>query len=288
MTRPRDRDRLQGSRRNHATPLNSRDGLFRSTAAAGERRLRGRLARPAAKASSSRSRSSVRSRSTCPSKRVSRRRRRPSSCRAALATAARVADARNAQAICFEATAKLIDKQKNAEALARARGVTRPPTSRARASPTNSPSSRSRSASRRMGPSSWRAIERNLVALTEFNRKLERAHQEAGGSRPPREGPHRRRPAGAGRSAGARITLLLGRGRRGRGDQRLRPTRHARSRECRGEGPRGATNSRPTGSRRALPTPRPATTCSRRGPASPPSRTSRTACRRSARPWKSA
>jgi tetratricopeptide (TPR) repeat protein len=42
--------------------------------------------------------------------------------RDALATAARVADARNAQTICFDATARLIDKQKNSDALARARG----------------------------------------------------------------------------------------------------------------------------------------------------------------------
>lgn len=42
--------------------------------------------------------------------------------RAVLAAAARVADARNGQTICFEATAKLIEKQKNAEALARAKG----------------------------------------------------------------------------------------------------------------------------------------------------------------------
>lgn len=42
--------------------------------------------------------------------------------REAVATAARAADARNAQTICFEATAKLIEKQKNADALARAKG----------------------------------------------------------------------------------------------------------------------------------------------------------------------
>jgi tetratricopeptide (TPR) repeat protein len=42
--------------------------------------------------------------------------------RAALAVLGRAADANNAQAICFEATGKLIDKQKNSEALARARG----------------------------------------------------------------------------------------------------------------------------------------------------------------------
>jgi tetratricopeptide (TPR) repeat protein len=42
--------------------------------------------------------------------------------RAALAVIGRAVDANNAQAICFEATGKLIDKLKNAEALARARG----------------------------------------------------------------------------------------------------------------------------------------------------------------------
>ncbi len=42
--------------------------------------------------------------------------------RAVAAVAARAADARNAQTICFEATARLIERQKNAEALARARG----------------------------------------------------------------------------------------------------------------------------------------------------------------------
>lgn len=42
--------------------------------------------------------------------------------RAVLGVLGRVADATNAQAICFEATGKLIDKFKNTEALARARG----------------------------------------------------------------------------------------------------------------------------------------------------------------------
>ncbi len=42
--------------------------------------------------------------------------------RAVLAAAARVADARNAQTICFEATAELIKKEKNNDALQRARG----------------------------------------------------------------------------------------------------------------------------------------------------------------------
>jgi tetratricopeptide (TPR) repeat protein len=42
--------------------------------------------------------------------------------RRVLAAAARVADARVAQGICFEATAKLVDRQKNADALARAKG----------------------------------------------------------------------------------------------------------------------------------------------------------------------
>lgn len=42
--------------------------------------------------------------------------------RAVAGLAARTADARNAQAICFDATARLIERQKNAEALARARG----------------------------------------------------------------------------------------------------------------------------------------------------------------------
>jgi hypothetical protein len=42
--------------------------------------------------------------------------------RTLVAAASRIADARNAQTICFDATAKLIEKQKNAEALARAKG----------------------------------------------------------------------------------------------------------------------------------------------------------------------
>jgi len=42
--------------------------------------------------------------------------------REVLAAGARVADARLAQTICFEITAKLIEKQKNADALARAKG----------------------------------------------------------------------------------------------------------------------------------------------------------------------
>jgi hypothetical protein len=42
--------------------------------------------------------------------------------RAVFAAASATADARLAQAVCFEAVAKLIDKQKNGEALARARG----------------------------------------------------------------------------------------------------------------------------------------------------------------------
>lgn len=132
--------------------------------------------------------------------------------REVLATASRVADARNAQTICFEATAKLIEKQKNAEALARARGGYQAADAadkslsddlaRLRANP-----GKSAEAARIAGNA-----DKQLQALREFNKQLDR-HVKTLEEVVKREND----PTIAAREVqaqalNARITLLLGRG----------------------------------------------------------------------------
>ncbi|HEV3437448.1 MAG TPA: hypothetical protein VG122_08815 [Gemmata sp.] len=85
----------------------------------------------------------------------------------------RVADARNAQTICFEATAKLIEKQKNTEALARARSGHQAADvadksisdelEHLRGSVDKSPT---------IGPRMLKVVEQHLTALRQFNVQL--------------------------------------------------------------------------------------------------------------------
>jgi len=90
-----------------------------------------------------------------------------------VAAAARVTDARNAQTICFQATATLIEKKKNADALARAKGGFQAADAadksltddlaRLKESPDNSPEANAL----------VRSIERQLTALRSFNVQLD-------------------------------------------------------------------------------------------------------------------
>ncbi|VTU00509.1 unnamed protein product [Gemmataceae bacterium] len=135
--------------------------------------------------------------------------RKAENLRGLVAAAARVADARNAQTICFEATAALIEKKKNADALARARGGFQAADAadkgiaddlaRIKESPDAS-------------PELVRSIERQLAALRQFNVQLA-AHVKTLEAVVAREND----PTIAAREVQAealvtRITLLLGRG----------------------------------------------------------------------------
>lgn len=94
--------------------------------------------------------------------------------REAVAAHARAADARNAQTVCFDATAKLIEKQRNADALARAKGgyqaadaadrSVSDDLTRLRANP-----GKSAEAARLVA-----GTEKQLQALREFNKQLDR------------------------------------------------------------------------------------------------------------------
>ena len=135
--------------------------------------------------------------------------RKAENLRGLVAAAARVADARNAQTICFEATAALIEKKKNADALARARGGFQAADAadkgiaddlaRIKESPDAS-------------PELVRSIERQLAALRQFNVQLA-AHVKTLEAVVAREND----PTIAAREVQAealvtRITLLLSRG----------------------------------------------------------------------------
>lgn len=126
-----------------------------------------------------------------------------------LAAAARVADARNAQTICFDATAALIEKKKNGDALVRARGGLQAADAadksitddlaRLKESPDAS-------------PELIRSIDRQLTALRQFNAQLA-AHVKTLELVVAREND----PTIAAREVQAeelvsRITVLLGRG----------------------------------------------------------------------------
>ncbi|MCE9565632.1 MAG: hypothetical protein K8U57_26720 [Planctomycetes bacterium] len=99
--------------------------------------------------------------------------RKAENLRNAVAAANRISDARNAQTICFDATAKLIEKKKNADALARAKDGLRSANAsdaditddlaRLRESPDTSPEIQRLIAS----------IERQLTALRQFNVQLQ-------------------------------------------------------------------------------------------------------------------
>jgi tetratricopeptide (TPR) repeat protein len=92
--------------------------------------------------------------------------------RAALSARARVDDARNAQSICFEATAKLIDKQKNEEALARARSGHDAADAADKGITDDLKQLKEQVGLSPDGPKLVAGIEQNLVAMREFNAKL--------------------------------------------------------------------------------------------------------------------
>ncbi|MBA4189699.1 MAG: hypothetical protein C0467_17070 [Planctomycetaceae bacterium] len=138
--------------------------------------------------------------------------RKAENLRSLVAAAARVTDARNAQTICFEATANLIEKKKNAEALARAKGGFQAADAadksisddlaRLKESPDRAPES----------TALMNSIERQLMALRAFNVQLN-AHVKTLEAVVAREND----PTIAAREVQAealitRLTLLLGRG----------------------------------------------------------------------------
>lgn len=89
-----------------------------------------------------------------------------------LAAASRVTDARNAQTICFEATAKLIEKKKNGDALARAKGGFQ---SADEADKSISDDLGKLKESGDLTPEATKliaSIERQLAALRQFNKQL--------------------------------------------------------------------------------------------------------------------
>jgi tetratricopeptide (TPR) repeat protein len=92
--------------------------------------------------------------------------------RAATAALQRAADARHAQVICSDATAKLIDKQKNAEALARAKGGHRAADAADKSIAEDLVRLKEQVALAPEGPRIVAAIEQNLRALRDFNQKL--------------------------------------------------------------------------------------------------------------------
>jgi hypothetical protein len=92
--------------------------------------------------------------------------------RAATAALQRAADARHAQSICTDATAKLIDRQKNADALARAKGGHRAADDADKSISEDLARLKDQVSLAPEGPRIVAAIEQNLKALRGFNQKL--------------------------------------------------------------------------------------------------------------------
>jgi tetratricopeptide (TPR) repeat protein len=92
--------------------------------------------------------------------------------RALAATASRVADARKAQDICFEATGALIKKEKNADALARAKGGVQAAETADQGAGDELARLKEQSGLTPDGPKLIAAIEQNLRLLREFNKQL--------------------------------------------------------------------------------------------------------------------
>jgi tetratricopeptide (TPR) repeat protein len=93
--------------------------------------------------------------------------------RLVLAAAARVTDARNAQTICFDATAKLIEKQKNADALARARGGFQAADAADKSITDDLARIKESSATTAEAQRLIASIENQLISLRAFNAKLD-------------------------------------------------------------------------------------------------------------------
>ena len=92
--------------------------------------------------------------------------------RDATATLQRSADARHAQMICSDATAKLIDKQKNSDALARAKGGLQAADAADKSIADDLTRLKEQVALAPEGPKIVVAIEQNLKAMRGFNQKL--------------------------------------------------------------------------------------------------------------------
>lgn len=92
--------------------------------------------------------------------------------RAATSALQRADDARHAQSICFDATAKLIDKQKNAEALARAKGGHQAADAADKSIAEDLGRLKDQVSLAPEGPKIVTAIEQKLRSLHAFNQKL--------------------------------------------------------------------------------------------------------------------
>jgi tetratricopeptide (TPR) repeat protein len=92
--------------------------------------------------------------------------------RAATSALQRADDARHAQSICFDATAKLIDKQKNAEALARAKGGHQAADAADKSIAEDLARLKEQVGLAPEGPRIVAAIDQKLRALRDFNQKL--------------------------------------------------------------------------------------------------------------------
>ena len=127
-------------------------------------------------------------------------------------TASRIADARLAQTICFEVTGKLLDKQKNAEALARAKGGFKSANEFAEGISDELSRLKEQTGASPDGAKLVDAIEKHLTALRAINGKLgERIKEMEEVVRRENDPTVAAREVQA-QALVARITLLLGRG----------------------------------------------------------------------------
>ena len=284
---PRQRGRLQRPRRTRATAFEFKDGLFRSTrpftnvacvvvALAGGEAQQYPVPILGGEPVSLQFETSLQAAEAAA---VHPRRHQPHSSASA--------DARHAQSICSDATAKLIDKQKNADALARAKGGHQAADAADKSIAEDLTRLKEQVGLAPEGPRIVAAIEQNLKAAARLQPEAGRSHQETGGRGPPRERPHRRRPPGPDRIDRGKDQDPSRRRRRGGGHQRLRSAHHARARQPRREGPARQAHGRLEAEERRA----------RQGPRLPPQdlagdrhhpRLSWKACRASAQPWRSA
>jgi hypothetical protein len=132
--------------------------------------------------------------------------------RAVEITASRIADARLAQTICFDATAKLIDKQKNAEALARAKGGFQAADAAAQGISDELIRLKEQVNASPDGPKLVDAIEKHLTALRTFNAQLDGHIKELDKVVRREQDPLVAAREVQAQALVARITLLLGRG----------------------------------------------------------------------------
>ncbi len=127
-------------------------------------------------------------------------------------TSSRMADARLAQTICFETTAELIKKQKNAEALARAKGGFQAADAADKGISDELVRLKEQMGATPDGPKLVEAIEKHLTALRLFNTQLNEHIKELDKVVRREQDPTIQAREVQAQALVARITLLLGRG----------------------------------------------------------------------------